>query len=455
MPRFCGAGAIMDEANTKIYLLSLGCAKNLVNSELMLGRLRAAGMEICDSPEGADAAIVNTCGFIDSAKSEAIEAILELAELKKQGLIRALIVTGCLTQRYQSEFLTELPEVDAALGTGSYDRIVEAVRGALAGREHGAYFDPREHSLLMGERVLLTPGYSAYLRIAEGCDNCCSFCVIPKIRGRFRSVPMEELEAEARRLAAAGTRELLVVAQDITRYGLDLYGKCSLAELLRRLERIEGLRWIRLHYLYPDEMDDELLEVIAASRKILHYFDIPIQHVNDRILKAMNRRGSGALIRERIARLRALVPDAVIRTSLIVGFPGETEAEYRELYGFLEEYRLERVGVFCYSQEEGTAAAVMPDQIPEEIKERRRAEIYALQEQIMDAFSRKQIGRTLEVLCCGRDEEGCFGRSYMDSVEIDGTVYFESEHAREGDFVTVRVDYAEDCDLYGRALSEV
>ncbi|MBQ1705201.1 MAG: 30S ribosomal protein S12 methylthiotransferase RimO [Clostridia bacterium] len=445
----------MDEANTKIYLLSLGCAKNLVNSELMLGRLRAAGMEICDSPEGADAAIVNTCGFIDSAKSEAIEAILELAELKKQGLIRALIVTGCLTQRYQSEFLTELPEVDAALGTGSYDRIVEAVRGALAGKEHGTYFDPREHSLLMGERVLLTPGYSAYLRIAEGCDNCCSFCVIPKIRGRFRSVPMEELEAEARRLAAAGTRELLVVAQDITRYGLDLYGKCSLAELLRRLERIEGLRWIRLHYLYPDEMDDELLEVIAASRKILHYFDIPIQHVNDRILKAMNRRGSGALIRERIARLRALVPDAVIRTSLIVGFPGETEAEYRELYGFLEEYRLERVGVFCYSQEEGTAAAVMPDQIPEEIKERRRAEIYALQEQIMDAFSRKQIGRTLEVLCCGRDEEGCFGRSYMDSVEIDGTVYFESEHAREGDFVTVRVDYAEGCDLYGRALSEV
>ena len=445
----------MDEANTKIYLLSLGCAKNLVNSELMLGRLRAAGMEICDSPEGADAAIVNTCGFIDSAKSEAIEAILELAELKKQGLIRALIVTGCLTQRYQSEFLTELPEVDAALGTGSYDRIVEAVRGALAGQEHGAYFDPREHSLLMGERVLLTPGYSAYLRIAEGCDNCCSFCVIPKIRGRFRSVPMEELEAEARRLAAAGTRELLVVAQDITRYGLDLYGKCSLAELLRRLERIEGLRWIRLHYLYPDEMDDELLEVIAASRKILHYFDIPIQHVNDRILKAMNRRGSGALIRERIARLRALVPDAVIRTSLIVGFPGETEAEYRELYDFLEEYRLERVGVFCYSQEEGTAAAVMPDQIPEEIKERRRAEIYALQEQIMDAFSRKQIGRTLEVLCCGRDEEGCFGRSYMDSVEIDGTVYFESEHAREGDFVTVRVDYAEGCDLYGRVLSEV
>ncbi|MBR5389713.1 MAG: 30S ribosomal protein S12 methylthiotransferase RimO [Clostridia bacterium] len=445
----------MKETNTKIYLLSLGCAKNLVNSELMLGRLRAAGMEICDSPTGADAAIVNTCGFIDSAKSEAIEAILELAELKKQGQIRALIVTGCLTQRYQGEFLTELPEVDAALGTGSYDSIVEAVRGALAGKEHSAYFDPRENSLLTGERILLTPGYSAYLRIAEGCDNGCSFCVIPKIRGRFRSVPMEELEAEARRLAAAGTRELLIVAQDITRYGLDLYGKCSLAALLRRLERVEGLRWIRLHYLYPDEMDDELLEVIAASRKILHYFDIPIQHVNDRILKAMNRRGSGALIRERIARLRTLVPDAIIRTSLIVGFPGETEAEYRELYEFLEEYRLERVGVFCYSQEEGTAAAALPGQIPETVKERRRAEIYALQERIMDAFSQKQIGRTLEILCCGRDEEGCFGRSYMDSVDIDGTVYFTSETAQEGDFVSVCVDYAEGCDLYGRALSEV
>ncbi|MBQ7491109.1 MAG: 30S ribosomal protein S12 methylthiotransferase RimO [Clostridia bacterium] len=444
----------MKETSTKIYLLSLGCAKNLVNSELMLGRLQAAGMEICDSPDGADAAIVNTCGFIDSAKSEAIEAILELAELKKQGRVRALIVTGCLTQRYQGEFFTELPEVDAALGTGSYDSIVEAVRGALGGQVHGAYFGPRENSLLTGPRVLLTPGYSAYLRIAEGCDNCCSFCVIPRIRGRFRSVPMEELEAEARRLAAAGTRELLVVAQDITRYGLDLYGKCSLAELLRRLERIEGLRWIRLHYLYPDEMDDELLEVIAASRKILHYFDIPIQHVSDRILKAMNRRGSGALIRERIARLRAMMPDAVIRTSLIVGFPGETEAEYRELYEFLEEYRLERVGVFCYSQEEGTVAAALPDQIPDEVKERRRAEIYALQEQIMDTFSQKQIGRTLEILCCGRDEDGCFGRSYMDSVDIDGTVYFESDAAREGDFVSVRVEYAEGCDLYGRALSD-
>ena len=437
---------------TKIYLLSLGCAKNLVNSEQMLARLRDAGMEILSQPQGADVAIVNTCGFIDSAKTEAIEAILELAQLKQSGELRALIVTGCLTQRYQKDFLTELPEVDAALGTGSYDCIVEAVRAALGHQEHREYFDAREKAALMGGRVLLTPQYSAYLRIAEGCDNCCSFCVIPLIRGRLRSAPMEELVEEARRLAAGGTKELLIIAQDITRYGLDLYGKCSLAELLRRLEEIEGLRWIRLHYLSPDEMDDELLDVIASSSKILHYFDIPIQHINDRVLKAMNRRGSGALVRERISALRARVPDAVIRTSLIVGFPGETEEEFRELYDFLAEYRLERVGVFCYSQEEGSPAAKMPGQIPQEIKERRRAELYALQEEIMDEHSARQIGRTLDILCTDREDDGqCVGRSYMDSPDIDGLVYFQSETAQPGDFVPVRIDYAEGCDLYGTA----
>ena len=437
----------------KVYLLSLGCAKNLVNSEQMLGLLQQAGMELLQQPEGADAAIVNTCGFIDNAKSEAIQAILELAELKKQGKLRALIVTGCLTQRYQSDFLRELPEVDAALGTGSYDSIVEAVQGALSASPRREYFAPREESSLTGHRVLLTPQYSAYLRIAEGCDNRCSYCVIPMIRGAFRSAPMEALVEEAQRLAESGVRELLVVAQDITRYGLDLYGRRRLSDLLRELEQIPGISWIRLHYLYPDEMDDELLETVAASRKILHYFDIPIQHINDRVLRDMNRRGGGQLIRERIRRLRALMPDAILRTSLIVGFPGETEEEFQELYDFLEQYRLERVGIFCYSQEEGSPAAEMPDQIPEEVKERRQAELYALQERIMDDFSQKQIGRTLEVLCCGRDEDGrCFGRSYMDSVEIDGQVYFESEDAREGAIVPVRIDYAEGCDLYGRVV---
>ena len=439
----------------KVYLLSLGCAKNLVNSEQMLGKLKNAGMELLDSPEGADAAIVNTCGFIDSAKTEAIEAILDLAELKKQGKLRALIAAGCLTQRYAGEFLKELPEVDAVLGTGSYDSIVEAVEQALGARERRTWLAPREASCLNGDRVLLTPAYSAYLRIAEGCDNRCSYCVSPDIRGAFRSVPMEDVVAEAESLAARGARELLIVAQDITRYGLDLYGKCCLAELLRRLEQVEGVRWIRLHYLYPDEMPDELLEVIAGSRKILHYFDIPIQHINDRVLRDMNRRGGGALIRDRIDRLRRLMPDAVIRTSLIVGFPGETEEEFQELYDFLAQYRLERVGVFCYSQEEGSKAAGMPGQIPEEVKERRRAELYALQEQVMEEVSQRQLGRVLEVLCCGRDEEGrCFGRSYMDSPDIDGLVYFESDDAREGDFVRVRVTYAEGCDLYGTAAEQ-
>ena len=439
----------------KVYLLPLGCAKNLVNAELMLGHLQNAGMELLESPEGADVAIVNTCGFIESAKTEAIEAILELAELKKQGVIGGLIVTGCLSQRYQEDFLTELPEVDAAMGVGSGDDIVEAVLEVVNSGERRAWFKPREANCLTGDRVLLTDAYSAYLRIAEGCDNKCAYCVIPEIRGVFRSVPMEDVIAEAESLASCGTRELLVIAQDITRYGLDLYGKCSLAELLRKLEQVEGIDWIRLHYLYPDEMPDELLEVIAASKKILHYFDIPIQHINDRVLRDMNRRGDGALIRDRISKLRRLMPDAVIRTSLIVGFPGETEEEYQELYDFLAEYRLERVGIFCYSQEEGSKAADMPNQVPEEIKERRRAELYALQEQVMDEASDRQIGRTLQILCCGREEDDqCFGRSYMDSIDIDGLVYFESKDAQPGDFVTVKITYAEGCDLYGTVVDQ-
>ena len=444
----------MNEA-VKVYLLPLGCAKNLCNAELMLGHLVNAGMELMETPEGADVAVVNTCGFIESAKTEAIEAILELAELKKQGVIRALVVTGCLTQRYQEDFLAELPEVDCAMGVGSGDDIVDAVLEALNGGPKKAWFKPREANCLTGDRVLLTPEYAAYLRIAEGCDNKCAYCVIPDIRGAFRSVPMEDVIAEAESLAACGTKEVLVVAQDITRYGLDLYGKCSLAELLRRLEKVEGIEWIRLHYLYPDEMPDELLEVIAQSSKILHYFDIPIQHINDRVLRDMNRRGDGALIRDRITKLRQLMPDAVIRTSLIVGFPGETEEEYQELYDFLAEYRLERVGIFCYSQEEGSKAALMPNQVDEDVKERRRAELYALQEEVMDEASARQIGRVLKVLCCGREEEDqCFGRSYMDSIDIDGLVYFESPTAQEGDFVTVKITYAEGCDLYGTVLDQ-
>ena len=311
----------------KVYLLPLGCAKNLCNAELMLGHLVNAGMELMESPEGADVAIVNTCGFIESAKTEAIEAILQLAELKQQGLIRALVVTGCLTQRYQEDFLAELPEVDCAMGVGSGDDIVEAVLEALNGGPKKAWFKPREANALTGDRVLLTDEYAAYLRIAEGCDNKCAYCVIPDIRGAFRSVPMEDVIAEAESLAVCGTKEVLVVAQDITRYGLDLYGKCCLAELLRKLEQVEGIEWIRLHYLYPDEMPDELLEVIARSEKILHYFDIPIQHINDRVLRDMNRRGDGALIRDRIRKLRELMPDAVMEVRITVEGPTERSFE--------------------------------------------------------------------------------------------------------------------------------
>jgi ribosomal protein S12 methylthiotransferase len=444
----------MSEQPVKVYLLPLGCAKNMVNAEQMLALLRDAGMEIVAEPAGADVAIVNTCGFIDSAKSEAIEAILGLAELKKQGRLRAIVAAGCMTERYRGEVRRELPEVDAVLGTGSYGDIVAAVRAALGGGER-EFFAPKESCALTGSRVLLTPAYSAYLRIAEGCDNRCAYCVIPSIRGPYRSVPMEDLVAEARRLAAGGARELLVIAQDISRYGTDLYGRRCLRDLLAQLEQIEGIRWLRLHYLYPDELDDELLDYCAASDKVLHYFDLPIQHIDDDLLRAMNRRGDGALIRNRIDAVRARMPDAVIRTSLISGFPGETEKQHRALCAFLEEYRLERAGIFAYSREEGSTAAVMPHQVPEKTKQRRVAELYAIQQRVMETHSRDQIGRRLTVLCCGRDEDGrMYGRSYMDSPDIDGLVYFEDANAREGDFISVDIIDAEGCDLYGRAIQE-
>jgi ribosomal protein S12 methylthiotransferase len=440
---------------TKVYLLSLGCAKNQVNAEQMLALLEQAGMEIVAEPAGADAVIVNTCGFIEGAKTEAIEAILEMAELKSQGLVKALVVTGCLTERYKAEFLAELPEVDAALGTGSYGDIVEAVQQALEGNSGLEYFAPQDSGCLTGKRHLLTPDYTAYLRIAEGCNNRCSYCVIPFIRGRFRSVPMEDLIAEAKELVAGGAKELLVIAQDITRYGMDLYGKPSLAALLQELEKIEGLQWIRLHYLYPDVLTDELLETCAKSEKILHYFDMPIQHINDRVLKRMNRHGDGNMIRERIRKIREYMPDAVIRTSLIVGFPGETEEEFTELYDFLCEYRLERAGVFCYSQEEGSAAAEMPDQIDEDTKELRRARIYQLQEEIMEEKSRSFLGKTLTVLCCGEDEAGnLYGRSYMDSPDIDGLVFIKDAEAEAGEFLSVQITYTDGCDLYGTLQQE-
>lgn len=442
----------MKTKRIKVFMLPLGCAKNLVNAEQMLALLQNAGMEICDSPDGCDAAIVNTCGFIDSAKSEAIDAIINLGELKKQGRLRAIVAAGCLTERYRDEVLGELPEVDVVMGTGSYGDVVQAVRAALDGGEK-QYFAPKDQCAIMGERVLLTPAYSAYLRIAEGCDNHCAYCVIPSIRGRYRSAPIDQLVHEAQRLAQNGAKELLIVAQDVSRYGTDLYGRRCLTELLSKLEQIDGIRWLRLHYLYPDELDDELIRYVAASKKVVHYFDLPMQHISDRVLRSMNRRGDGALIRERIDTIRRYMPDAVIRTSLISGFPGETEQEHAELCAFLEEYKLQRAGVFAYSCEEGSAAALMQDQVPEETKQRRVAELYAIQQRVMERFSQSFIGRTVEVLCCGTDEEGrTYGRSYMDSPDIDGLVYFEDKSAGEGDFVHIKIDAAEGCDLFGKPV---
>lgn len=438
----------------KIFLLSLGCAKNLVNSEQMLSILEREGYEIVDIPEECDVAIVNTCGFIDSAKSEAIDAILKLAGLKNDGVIQGLIVTGCLTERYKKEFLAELPEVDAALGTGSYNDIAEAVGAVLAGKG-GEWYKPTSSCDLTGKRHLLTPSYYAYLRIAEGCDNRCAYCVIPYIRGPYRSRTMESLIEEAKGLAAGGAKEILVIAQDITRYGTDLYGERMLYKLLEELCKIDGIEWIRLHYMYPDEIDDRLLETIRDNDKILKYFDLPLQHINNKVLREMNRRGSTELIKERITKIRQMMPESVFRTSMITGFPGETWEEFQELYDFLKEYRLERAGFFCYSQEEGAPAAARKDQIPDEIKEQRRIKLFELQEQIMDEFSAGLIGRKLKILCCGRDESGRqYGRSYMDSVDVDGVVYFDDENVKEGEFVTARIEDAVASELYGEVTEE-
>ena len=435
---------------SKIHLISLGCAKNQVNAEQMLYLLEQAGYELTEDIGEADAAVVNTCGFIESAKKEAIDTILTVAEYKKNGNLKALIVTGCLSERYKDEILEAMPEIDAVCVTGSYDKVVEAVDSALKGKKASFFGDINAKEADCG-RVLLNTPYSAYLKIAEGCDNRCHYCVIPSLRGSYRSRPMESLIKEAETLAQSGVKELMVVAQDISRYGTDLYGERRLHALVDELCKIDGIEWIRLHYLYPDEIDDVLLETIRDQKKVLKYFDIPIQHINDRVLKSMNRRGSGKLIRERIDKIRAMMPDAVIRTSLIVGFPGETEEEYEELKNFLEEYKLERAGVFAYSREEGSVAYDMPDQIDEDVKLKRQSELFALQTDIMDMLSEKYIGKTYKVLCEGFDEEEqmCYGRTYMDSPDIDGIVYFEGD-ADEGDFVDVEINDAVGCILYGK-----
>ena len=434
----------------KVAFVSLGCAKNLVNTEQMMALVRAAGHEITADPAGADAAVLNTCGFIDSAKSEAIQNILELAQLKAEGGLQKLLVTGCLSQRYRDELMAEMPEVDGVLGTGSYSDIVPALEAVMAG-EHPRLFGDIDHTREDGARVVSTPAYTAYLKIAEGCDNRCSYCIIPYLRGRYRSRSMESLLDEARGLAARGVKEIIVIAQDITRYGTDLYGRRALGELLTQLCKLD-FHWVRLHYLYPDEVDDALIDVIAREPKILKYIDIPLQHINDGILRAMNRRSTKAEIVELLAKLRARLPGLVLRTSLICGLPGEGEAEFEELCEFLRDAGIERAGIFQFSPEEGTPAAVMPNQVDPDVAARRVELLVDLQSRVMDSFNDSRMGEVLEVLCEGFDPDmGCYaGRSYADSPDVDGKVFFTAAGlVPAGSFVHVRITGAADGDLTG------
>jgi ribosomal protein S12 methylthiotransferase len=433
-----------------VAFVSLGCAKNLVNTEQMMALCRDAGYAVTGTVPGADVAVVNTCGFIDSAKSEAIATILELAPLKNEGKLGKLMVTGCLAQRYQREILEELPEVDGVLGTGCYTEIVSGVESVLAGRTPCRFGDIN-HTREDGDRLISTPTYTAYLKIAEGCDNHCAYCVIPQLRGRYRSRTVESLLDEAKALADGGVRELIVIAQDITRYGTDLYGHHALEELLRGLCRLD-FHWIRLHYLYPDEFDDALIEVIASEPKIVKYLDIPLQHCNDAILKRMNRRGTKAEIMALLQKLRTRIPGLVLRTSIICGLPGEGEKEFEELCDFLRETGMERAGVFQFSPEEGTPAATMPDQVDAGTARRRTEQLIELQSEVMDRYNEQRLGSVMEVLCEGFDAgTGCWvGRTYADSIDVDGHVYFTAAGTvPAGAFVPVHITGVSDGDLTG------
>ena len=440
----------MEPMSYTVAFQSLGCSKNLVNTEQMMALCRTAGYNVTGEPRGADVAVLNTCGFIEAAKSEAIDCILELAQLKKEGQLKKLLVTGCLSQRYPQDIRTELPEVDGLLGTGSYTDVVSAIEELMAG-EQAQHFGDIHRTYEDGERMVTTPPYTAYLKIAEGCSNGCAFCIIPKLRGRYRSRSMEHILEEAQKLADNGVQELIVIAQDITRYGQDLEEPTTLAALLRELCKLP-FHWIRLHYLYPEAVTDELIEVIAKERKIVKYLDIPIQHANDGILKAMRRRSTKAEIETLLAKLRAAMPRVVIRTSLICGLPGEGEEEFEELCEFLKEQKIQRAGVFQFSPEEGTLAAAMENQVDPEVAARRVELVVDLQSRIMDEYNQERLGTCMEVLCEGFDaNEGCFvGRTYADSVDIDGRVLFTAAgDVKAGEFVWVRITDTADGDLTG------
>jgi len=439
-----------------IGFISLGCAKNQVDCERMMYRVQEAGFTVQPDVVGCDVVVINTCGFIDAAKSEAIDSILQMAQLKEQGLVGKILVTGCLSQRYQHDILLELPEVDGILGTGSYTEIVPAIE-KLLNDETVQDFGSIDAPEVEAGRILTTPEHYAFIKIAEGCDNRCAYCIIPYLRGKFRSRQMDDVLYEARLLAASGVKELIVVAQDTSRYGTDLPGhKRLLPELLRQLCQIEGFQWIRIHYVYPDEIDDDLIDVIAAEPKIVKYLDIPIQHCNSKILKLMNRRGDGAFLKELFHKLRQRIPGIVLRTSVITGLPGEGEEEFAELCDFLKEMRLERVGAFPFSPEEGTPAAEM-EFVDSEIAQQRAQIIETIQSRIMDDHNASMIGKSIEVLIDGFDEEfeQFYGRTYADSPDIDGRVWIATEEpVKEGEFVKVCIDALIDGDLAGYLVEE-
>lgn len=441
--------------NKKILFISLGCDKNLVDSEVMLGILADRGFEMTDTEVDADIIIINTCCFINDAKEESINTILEMAEYKKTGPCKALIVTGCLAQRYKQEIVDEIPEVDAVIGTSKYDEIFDAVDQALKGSHFLDVDDLDRLPSVPGKRILTTGGHYAHLKIAEGCDKHCTYCIIPKIRGNYRSVPMEQLLAEAASLAEQGVKELILVAQETTLYGMDLYGKKSLHILLQELAKIKGIRWIRILYCYPEEIYPELIETIKNEKKVCHYLDIPIQHASDAILKRMGRRTTKAQLKETVSLLRKEIPDIVLRTTLIAGFPGETQEQHEELMEFVDEMEFERLGVFTYSPEENTPAASMPDQIPEEVKEERRDAILELQQEIAFDKAADMVGRTLYAMIEGKvaDEPAYVARTYADSPDIDGYVFVNTgEMLMSGDFVKVKITGSAEYDLIGELV---
>lgn len=439
-----------------VLFISLGCDKNLVDTEVMLGLLASRGYQMIDDETQADVIVINTCCFIHDAKEESIQTILEMAEYKKTGPLKALIVTGCLAQRYKDEIVKEIPEVDAVLGTTSYDKIVEAIDKALEGEVSIELTDIDALPRVETKRLVTTGGHFAYLKIAEGCDKHCTYCIIPKIRGNFRSVPMEQLLEEAQMLADQGVKELILVAQETTLYGKDIYGEKSLHVLLKKLCRIGGIQWIRILYCYPEEIDDNLIQVMKEEKKICHYLDLPIQHASNEILKRMGRRTSKEQLIEIIEKLRKEIPDITLRTTLITGFPGETKEQHEELMEFVDQMEFDRLGVFTYSPEEDTPAAEMADQIPEEVKEDRQAEIMELQQDIAFDLAEDMIGREVLVMIEGKvaDENAYVGRTYKDAPNVDGLIFVNTEEElMSGDFARVKVTGALEYDLIGELIS--